>query len=73
MTATEMDEDEYKTWAFLDELEKEQNQEQQRQMWHEIVMNVAEQDAEKAQKMMQVSEIMGIYMAWKMFKAVEEK
>jgi hypothetical protein len=33
MTAMEMDYDEYKTWAFLDELEKEKNQEQQNQMW----------------------------------------
>ena len=73
MTAMEMDYDEYKTWAFLDELEKEKNQEQQNQMWQEIVTHVAEQNPEKAQKMMQVSEIMGIHMAWKMFKAVEEK
>eukprot|EP00435_Cladocopium_sp_Y103_P043962 s1603_g12.t1 len=73
MSATEMEYEEDKTWAFLEEMEQAENEEQMSKMWHEIVMTVAEKEPEKAQQMIQVSEIMGIRKAWTMFKAVEEK
>ena len=72
MSATEMEYEEHKAWAFLEETEQAENEQQMSKMWHEIVMNVAEKSPEKAQQMIQVSEIMGIRKAWTMFQAVEK-